>query len=58
MNKDTEDSSLIVQHISALNARRTSRAEAAANFLAVFIVGVLGAILLVHFLTPCAEGLC
>ena len=45
------------QAVAALNARRVKRAEAAANVLVAVVLGVLGAIALLHFLAPCAvEG--
>lgn len=42
--------------IADLNARRAKRAEAAAEFIVVMVVAILGALALLHYLTPCEAG--
>jgi hypothetical protein len=45
------------QALAALNARRVKRADTAANVLFAVVLGVIGAIALLHCLAPCAvEG--
>ncbi len=50
------DSNLIAQSVSAQNAKRTKRAEAAAHVVLFVVFTILGAVALVHFLTPCEVG--
>ena len=50
-----EDARYAAQRINEINAKRTARAESAAGFVAVLVIGILAALALVHFLTPC-EG--
>ena len=42
-----------VDEINTRNAHTTTRADAAAAFVVALIVGILGAMLLVHYLLPC-----
>ena len=49
------ESHALAQRVNLLNARRTERAEAAADFVVIIVVGILLACALVHFATPC-EG--
>lgn len=49
------DSHALAQGVNLLNAKRTARADAAAGFVVLLIIGILLACALVHFLTPC-EG--
>ena len=46
----------IARRICALNSRRTQRAERAAEFVVVLVLGIIGALLLVHWATPCDVG--
>ena len=50
------DAATLSQRINAANAARIKRAEAAAGFVVALILGILGAVLLLHYLLPCAEG--
>lgn len=42
--------------IAAQHARLVHRAESAAGFVVAMVLGVLGALALLHFLTPCDAG--
>lgn len=42
--------------IMELNARRVRRVDAGVNFIVVLIVAILGAVALLHWLTPCEAG--
>ncbi len=42
--------------ITAYHAKLNSRADAAAKFVFAFVLGLLGALALLHFLTPCDAG--
>lgn len=53
-----KDSDLIARSLNSENARRAERSDAAAGFVVVLIVGILSALAVVHFLTPCAKGIC
>lgn len=53
MSTSLEDSRALADAVNALNARRASRAEAAANFVVVLVVALLLAAAVLHFLTPC-----
>ncbi len=50
------ESNSIAQAINAMNAKRSARAEAAAGFIVALVLGVLGALALLHFATPCEAG--
>lgn len=50
------DSNVIAQGVNELNARRAARAESAAGLLVALVVGILLALALVHWATPCAFG--
>jgi len=54
-----QDAQRLADGINQLNAQRTHRAEAGAQFVVVLVVGILGGLALLHFLTPCeAAALC
>jgi hypothetical protein len=42
--------------INAKNAKRTRRAESAVEFILALVLAVLGALALLHWLTPCDVG--
>jgi hypothetical protein len=49
------DSNALAEVINARNAQRMQRAEAGAGIVVALVLGILGALALVHWLTPC-EG--
>lgn len=46
----------IARRINRANARRSARAEAAAHIVLAVVLGIIGAALLVHYMTPCDAG--
>lgn len=42
--------------LNEINAKRTSRADAAAGFVVALIGGIALACALLHFLSPCSNG--
>jgi hypothetical protein len=46
----------IARRIATLNTRRTRRAECAAEFVVALVLGLIGAMLLLHWATPCEAG--
>lgn len=46
----------IARSIAHSNARRSARAEAAAHVVLAVVLGIIGAALLVHYMTPCDAG--
>lgn len=46
----------IARRINRANARRSARAEAAAHVVLAVVLGIIGAALLVHYMTPCDAG--
>jgi hypothetical protein len=44
------------QWVNDHNERTSKRVDRAVNWAFAFILGILGALALVHWLTPCAEG--
>jgi len=56
MSTTATNSRAIADAINTINAKRTSRAEAAANFIVFFTMALLGAMALVAYITPCAEA--
>lgn len=53
-----KDSNLIARALNSDNTRRAERSDAVAGFVVVLIVGIAGALAVVHFLTPCVKGIC
>ncbi len=53
---NTQESNGLAAHINAVNARRTARAEAAVNFLVALVIGLIMAVALLHWATPCADA--
>ena len=51
MNRRPTDAEIALQH-----ARLTRRSKAAAEFIVAMVLGVLGALALLHYLTPCEAG--
>jgi len=53
------DANHFAQAINAMNAKRTRRADAAVDVLVALVLAILGALALLHYLTPCeAAQLC
>lgn len=50
-----QDSRAISEHVNAINAHRTNRATAAANFIVAMVVALLLSALVINFALPC-EG--
>jgi hypothetical protein len=50
------ESNDIAQQINAANARRARKTEAALHFVGALVLAILGALALVHWLTPCDVG--
>lgn len=46
----------IARRINRANAHRSARAEAAAHIVLAIVLGIIGAALLVHYMTPCDAG--
>lgn len=46
----------IARRINRANAHRSARAEAAAHIALAIVLGIIGAALLVHYMTPCDAG--
>lgn len=46
----------IARRINHTNAKRSARAEAAAHVVLAVVLGIIGAALLVHYMTPCDAG--
>lgn len=46
----------IARRINRANAHRSARAEAAAHVVLAVVLGIIGAALLVHYMTPCDAG--
>lgn len=46
----------IARLINRANAHRSARAEAAAHVVLAVVLGIIGAALLVHYMTPCDAG--
>ena len=53
---NTQDANGLAAHINAVNARRTARAEAAVNFLVALVIGLILAVALLNWATPCADA--
>jgi len=53
-----KDSDLIARALNSDNARRAERSDAVSGFVVVLIVGIVAALAVVHFLTPCVRGIC
>ena len=53
-----KDSNMIARDINSRNARQSANVNAAASVVAVFVIGILGALMLIHFATPCVKGIC
>lgn len=51
-----DDARYMADRLNDMNARRTRRAEAAASFVGVLVLAILGALAVIHWATPCAEG--
>lgn len=50
------DTDTVSRGINAINKQRTQRAEAVAHVVLAVVLGIIGAALLVHYLTPCDAG--
>jgi hypothetical protein len=50
------ESDPIARRLVALATQRTKRAEAAAEFVVALVLGIIGALLLLHWATPCEAG--
>lgn len=46
----------IARRINRTNAQRSASAEAAAHVVLAVVLGIIGAALLVHYMTPCDAG--
>lgn len=53
---NAKESNGLAAHINAVNARRTARAEAAVNFMVALVIGLIMAVALLHWATPCADA--
>ncbi len=53
-----KDSDMIARDINSRNAAKSSSVNGAASVVAVFVIGMLGALMLIHFATPCVKGIC
>lgn len=52
----TAETDRIARSIAHTNAKRSARAEAAAHIVLAVVLGIIGAALLVHYMTPCDAG--
>lgn len=56
MNRATDHTREVDSAVMELNARRVRRVDAGVNFIVILIAAILGAVALLHWLTPCEAG--
>lgn len=51
-----DDARYAADRLNDINARRTRRAEAAGSFVGILVLGILAALAIIHWATPCADA--